>query len=70
MDTNVKVINKNEGELLGVAGGNYRIFKELGEPVQPGQMLPVPELTEKLKEFLKALDLKYNQKTYPPNFIG
>lgn len=163
MDTNVKIINKNEGELLAIAGGNYRIiisgeqtngnyaviemtvppgggppphshpdtqemfhvlegelefkteagkqivtkdgfvniplggaihcfkntsenyarllctvvpaglenlFKEIGEPVHPGQILPVPELTLKRKEFLKEIDIKYNQKTYPPDFLG
>jgi len=163
MDANVKIINKNEGELLGVAGGNYRIiisgeqtngnyaviemtvppgggppphshpdtqemfhvlegevvfkteagkqtvskdgfvniplggavhcfkntsennarllctvvpaglenlFKEIGTPVVSGQMLPTPELTDKRKEFLKEIDLKYNQKTYPPDFLG
>jgi quercetin dioxygenase-like cupin family protein len=163
MESNVTIINKNEGELLGIAGGNYRIiisgkqtngnyaviemtvppgggppphahpdtqemfhvlegvvefktekgkqivakdgfvniplggaihcfkntseksvrllctvvpaglenlFREIGIPVLPGQTLPVPELTEERKKFLKEIDLKYNQKTYPQDFLG
>lgn len=26
MGSNIKIINKNEGEYLGIAGGNYRII--------------------------------------------
>ncbi|CAH0310153.1 hypothetical protein [Pedobacter sp. Bi36] len=26
MESNIKIINKNEGEYLGIAGGNYRII--------------------------------------------
>lgn len=163
MESNIKIINKNEGEYLGIAGGNYRIiisgeqtignyaviemtvppgggppphahpdtqemfhvlegevefktengkqivskdgfvniplggaihcfkntsekparllctvvpagleklFQEIGAPVLPGQTLPIPELTAERKAFLKEMDLKYNQQTYPLDFLG
>ncbi|WP_199562734.1 cupin domain-containing protein [Pedobacter chinensis] len=47
-----------------------KLFEEIGLPVAAGQMLPVPQLTEKRKKFLKEMDIKYNQKTYPPDFLG
>ena len=53
-----------------VPAGLENLFDEIGTPALPGQFLPVPELTEKRKEFLKEIDLKYGQKTYPPNFLG
>ena len=52
-----------------VPAGLEKLFEEIGPPVTDGQMLPVPELTEQRKEFLKAMDIKYNQKTYPPGFL-
>ncbi|MCY1551874.1 Cupin domain protein [compost metagenome] len=52
-----------------VPAGLEKLFEEIGAHVEAGQMLPVPELTEKRKEFLKEMDIKYNQKTYPPNFL-
>ena len=163
MESNIKIINKNEGEYLGIAGGNYRIiisgeqtsgnyaviemtvppgggppphahpdiqemfhvlegevefktengkqivskdgfvniplggaihcfknisekparllctvvpaglenlFQEIGAPILPGQTLPIPELTAERKAFLKKMDLKYNQQTYPKDFLG
>jgi quercetin dioxygenase-like cupin family protein len=53
-----------------VPAGLENLFGEIGTPALPGQFLPVPELTEKRKEFLKEIDLKYGQKTYPPDFLG
>lgn len=53
-----------------VPAGLENLFRELGEPVEPGHMLPIPEMTEQRKAFLKEIDLKYNQKTYPPDFLG
>lgn len=53
-----------------VPAGLENLFKEIGTPVLPGQMLAAPELTDNRKEFLKKMDLKYNQKTYPPDFLG
>jgi len=53
-----------------VPAGLENLFQEIGIPVLPGEMPAVPELTEERKAFLKEMDLKYNQKTYPPNFLG
>lgn len=53
-----------------VPAGLENLFREVGTPVLPGQMPPAAELTDKRKAFLKEIDLKYNQKTYPPDFLG
>lgn len=53
-----------------VPAGLENLFSEIGTPALPDQFLPVPELTEKRKEFLREMDLKYGQKTYPPDFLG
>jgi quercetin dioxygenase-like cupin family protein len=52
-----------------VPAGLEKMFLEIGEPVAFGEFLKVPELTEERKKLLKQLDLKYNQKTYPPDFL-
>lgn len=53
-----------------VPAGLDDLFAEIGIPVLPGQILPAPELTEDRKEFLKKIDQKYGQKTYPMDFLG
>lgn len=53
-----------------VPAGLENLFGEIGTPALPGQILPIPELTEKRKEFLKEIDQKYGQKTYPADFLG
>ncbi|NII80991.1 MULTISPECIES: hypothetical protein [unclassified Pedobacter] len=53
-----------------VPAGLENLFHEIGTPVLPGQTLPIPELTEERKAFLKEMDLKYNQQTYPKDFLG
>lgn len=53
-----------------VPAGLENLFREIGSPVEADQFLPVPELTEKRRQFLKDIDLKYGQKTYPPDFLG
>jgi quercetin dioxygenase-like cupin family protein len=53
-----------------VPAGLEDLFEEIGSPVLPGQTVPVPELTEERKEFLKGIDQKYGQKTYPIDFLG
>lgn len=53
-----------------VPAGLEDLFEEIGSPVSPGQTVPVPELTEERKEFLKGIDEKYGQKTYPIDFLG
>jgi len=52
-----------------VPAGLENLFQEIGTPVLPGQTLPIPELTEERKAFLKEMDLKYNQQTYPIGFL-
>jgi quercetin dioxygenase-like cupin family protein len=53
-----------------VPAGLEALFQEIGVPLLPGQRAPIPELTEERKQLLKALDLKYNQKTFPMDFLG
>lgn len=53
-----------------VPAGLEDLFEEIGSPVLPGQTVPVPELIEERKEFLKGIDQKYGQKTYPIDFLG
>ena len=67
-----KNISENYARLLCtvVPAGLENLFKEIGVPVLPGQTLPIPELNDKRREFLKEIDLKYNQKTYPIDFLG
>jgi len=52
-----------------VPAGLENLFQEIGTPVLAGQTVPIPELTKEWKEFLKEMDLKYNQQTYPPDFL-
>lgn len=53
-----------------VPAGLEKLFREVGTPVGPGEVLPVPEMTAERKQLLKEMDIKYNQKTYPPDFLG
>ena len=53
-----------------VPAGLENLFEEIGTPVAPCQILPVPELTEERKTFLRKMDEKYGIKTYPPDFLG
>ncbi len=53
-----------------VPAGLENYFKEIGEPTQLGQFLPIPEHTAERIAFIKAIDEKYNQKTYPRDFLG
>lgn len=52
-----------------VPAGLEKLFIDIGEPVAPGKFLKIPELTEERKKLLKQLDIKYNQKTYPPDYL-
>lgn len=67
-----KNLSENYARLLCtvVPAGLENLFQEIGTPVKAGEFLPAPELTEKRKEFLKQTDLKYGQKTYPPDYLG
>ncbi|SEO18799.1 Cupin domain-containing protein [Flavobacterium sp. CF108] len=53
-----------------VPAGLENLFQEIGTPVKADEFLPVPELTEKRREFLKEVDIKYGQRTYPPDYLG
>lgn len=52
-----------------VPAGLEQMFREIGQPVQPGEFLPVPEHTAERAAIIEALDKKYNQKTYPRNYL-
>jgi quercetin dioxygenase-like cupin family protein len=66
---------KNESDQIArmlctvVPSGLEKVFQEIGSPVQHGKFLPVPELSEERKEFLRQIDEKYGQKTYPKNYL-
>lgn len=49
--------------------GLEKVFQKIGTPVQPGAFAPVPELTEERKAFLKQLDEKTHQRTYPRDYL-
>ena len=53
-----------------VPAGLEKLFEEIGIPVSVGEMPAPPELTPERMELLKRMDVKYNQKTYPPDFLG
>lgn len=67
-----KNISENNARLLCtvVPAGLENLFQEIGIPVEAGEFLPIPELTEKRREFLKEIDIKYGQRTYPSNYLG
>ncbi|WP_406843297.1 cupin domain-containing protein [Flavobacterium soyae] len=67
-----KNISENNACLLCtvVPAGLENLFQEIGIPVEAGEFLPIPELTEKRREFLKEIDIKYGQRTYPSNYLG
>ncbi len=52
-----------------VPAGLEGFFREFGEPTQPAEFLPVPEMTPELQEKLEKLNKKYGQTTYPPNYL-
>lgn len=67
-----KNISENNARLLCtvVPAGLENLFQEIGIPVEAGEFLPIPELTEKRREFLKEIDIKYGQRTYSSNYLG
>lgn len=66
-----KNISENQARLLCtvVPAGLDDLFDEIGKPVELGQMLPVPEMTEERKKLLMEADMKYGQKTFPPDYL-
>ncbi|GAA4160644.1 cupin domain-containing protein [Chryseobacterium ginsenosidimutans] len=49
--------------------GLEKIFEAIGQPVKENEFLPVPEMTEERKSFLKYLDELHGQKTYPIDYL-
>ncbi|MDC8103402.1 cupin domain-containing protein [Chryseobacterium sp. PTM-20240506] len=49
--------------------GLEKIFEAIGQPVAENEFLPVPEMTEERKSFLKHLDELNGQKTYDVNYL-
>lgn len=49
--------------------GLEKIFEAIGQPIEENEFLPVPEITEERKNFLKHLDELHGQKTYPDNYL-
>ncbi|PUZ19602.1 Cupin domain-containing protein [Chitinophaga costaii] len=52
-----------------VPAGLENIFREIGQPVKEGEILPLPENTPERIAFIEAMDKKYGQKTYPRNYL-
>lgn len=44
-------------------------FREIGQPVAPGQFLPPPRLTPAEQQRLQAIAEKHGQKLYPPDYL-
>lgn len=67
---------KNSSEKAGrllctvVPAGLENYFKEIGQPAQLGQFVPVPEHTAERQAFIEEIDKKYGQKTYPRDYLG
>lgn len=50
--------------------GIEQLFLEIGQTVAQGEFIPPPEMTEARKALLKEMDVKYNQKTFPMDYLG
>jgi quercetin dioxygenase-like cupin family protein len=50
--------------------GMEDMFREIGQPVAPGEFLPPPQLgPDELKKFMEIAE-RYGQKLYPPDYLG
>lgn len=49
--------------------GLENFFREFGVPVKAGEFPPLPVLTPQEMDRLGALNEKYGQKTYPPDYL-
>ena len=62
--------NENARMLCTVSpAGLEEFFIEIGDPVQPGEFLPPPSLTPEFLEKLDALNKKYGQVSYAPDYL-
>lgn len=53
-----------------VPAGLETFFEEIGQPVAPGQFLPVPHFDEATIKHLQAIAEKYGQQVFPPDYLG
>ena len=49
--------------------GMENVFKIIGTPAKAEEFLPIPEMTPELEEKLKEANVKYNQTTYPMDYL-
>jgi quercetin dioxygenase-like cupin family protein len=52
-----------------VPAGMENFFEEIGEPVEYGHFLPLPEFNEHYVKKLQAIAEKYGQEVFPPDFL-
>ena len=52
-----------------VPAGLENLFREIGTPVPFGEFLPLTEATPEYVEFIKKIDRKYEQRTYPWEYL-
>lgn len=54
---------------LAVPAGLELLFREIGQPVPAGQLLPKPEMNPSELQRLAAIAEKHGQKLYPPDYL-
>lgn len=54
---------------LVVPAGMERFFREVGQPVAKGQLLPPPTMTPELQTKMQELAKRYGQQIYPPDYF-
>lgn len=52
-----------------IPAGLDAFFQEIGQPVEPGQFLPAPELTAEEQQRLQTIAEKYGVRIYPPDHL-
>jgi quercetin dioxygenase-like cupin family protein len=66
---------KNQSEQVAhllctvVPAGLETFFEEVGQPVEHGQFLPLPDLNEAVFKNLKAVAEKNGQQVFPPDYL-
>ncbi|SEI40832.1 Cupin domain-containing protein [Dyadobacter koreensis] len=53
-----------------VPSGLEEMFEEMGEPVGPGEFLPLPVMDQKMQQHMKMLAEKFGQKLFPPDYLA
>jgi len=53
-----------------VPAGLETFFEEIGQPVAPGQFLPLPHFDEATIKKLQAIAEKHGQQVFPPDYLG